>query len=163
MGAADFIRNLLMGSFRCEADAIAMYKNHWLQIEQLAAAASVKSHGSNTADILEAMINKFLKLQPEVSAKLARPSALQPVVVGGELYPRFRQWLVASLAADSSVHIGDESPADASERKTAVLLRRLQTFAVEYFAHGGDEMRELEFGHAARLGESGLPSMASAR
>jgi len=132
MGAADFVRNLLLGSYRCEVDAIDMYKQHWLPVEQAAAAASTRSRSSNIAKFLEDMLNAFLNVQPEKPACAAsRPR--QTVVVGGQLYPRFRQWLTAALAADDSTEPGEGDTA-ALERKTTALLQRLQAFAVEHLA-----------------------------
>jgi len=130
MGAADFIRNLLLGSFEHESDAIDMYKSHWLQIEQLAAEACVQKRSSDIAEAMEEMVRKFLKSQPE---KMKKPSKAAWVVVGGDLYPQFRQWLTSALAADDSVVEG-ESESRSLERKTAELLRRLQAFAIDHFA-----------------------------
>jgi len=140
MGAADFVRNLLLGSFRSEADAIEMYKNHWLPLEQAAAAASVRRRNSNIAEILETMLSKFLKVQPETTTV---PKLSVTAVVGGQLYPRFRKWLAAALNVDVSA-VSGEVEADALERKTATLLRRLQAFAVEFFECGGVEDEALK-------------------
>jgi len=130
MGAADFVRNLLLGSFTREAHAIDMYKQHWLPLEQAAAAASMRNQNSNIAQIMEGMLDAFLKKQPEKEAS----GPLEQMVVGGQLYPRFRKWLTAALAADISVVAG-ETQAGALERKTAVVLRRLQAFASEHFLY----------------------------
>jgi hypothetical protein len=140
MGAADFVRNLLLGSFRFEDKAIGMYKNHWLPIEQEAAAASIRDRNSDIASVLEAMLNNFLKVQPE---KLSEKRLSAAVVIGGELYPRFRRWLTAALTADVSV-VNGEGEADALERKTATLLRRLQGFAADFLANNSVNAENLK-------------------
>lgn len=155
MGAADFIRNLLLGSFEHESDAIDMYKRHWLQIEQLAAEACVQHRTSNVAEVMEGMIKKFLKSQPE---KVKKPSKAAHVVVGGDLYPQFRQWLTSALAADASVVEG-ESESKSLERKTAGLLRRLQDFAIDHFAKRGPDLEPDEFDSAPRLNRSSRASI----
>merc|ERR1712216_30136 len=123
----------MLGSFQHEAVAIEMYKMHWLHIEQAAAAASVRSQRSNAAEVLEGMFQRFLKSQPEALGPSSKVASLQLSAVGGQLYSRFRKWLAAALVADASVVEG-ESDADALDRKTAAILRRLETFAVEHFA-----------------------------
>jgi len=74
MGSADFIRNLILGSFQHEADAIIMYKQHWLPIEQAAAAAARRKRTSTVTACLEDMLDTFLLSQPEQpKQKLASP------------------------------------------------------------------------------------------
>lgn len=136
MGAADFVRNLLLGSFQDEADAIDMYKRYWLPIEQMAAASSVRNRSSNIAEILECMIKRFLKSQPEKSEK---PSKGAQLPIGGELYPQFRRWLTAALASDVS-RADDESEDEALQRRTTTLLHRLHTFASDHFSDKGAEL-----------------------
>jgi hypothetical protein len=129
MGAADFVRNLLLGSFRQEADAVRMYKQYWLEIEQAAAAASIRNCTSNIAEVLEGMLSKFLKKQPEDTSN----TSLEQVIVGGQLYPRFRKWFTAALNRDGSCELG-ESEADAMERKTSNVLHNLHSFAIDCLA-----------------------------
>lgn len=131
MGAADFVRNLVLGSFRRESDAIYMYKQHWLPIEQAAAAASSRRRSRNIAQALEGMLTSFLNAQPEKSYG-ATPIPVRSVVVGGHLYPRFRQWLSAALADLESVE-GEDVVAEL-ERRTAMLLQRMHAFALEDLA-----------------------------
>jgi len=131
MGAADFIRNLLLGSFKDEREAVEIYRSHWLPIEKAAADASIRSKTSNIAEILETMIKRFLDTQPE-KTQAENP---MPFQIGGQLYPRFRKWFVAALAADNTLHSEDKE-LRTQERKTAVLVKRLQDFAVEYFKRG---------------------------
>lgn len=140
MGAADFVRNLLLGSFRQEADAIKMYKQYWLEIEQAAADASIRNRTSNIAEVLEGMMSKFLKEQAEDS----QTTTLQQSVVGGQLYPRFRRWFTVALSSDVSSEFG-ESEAEAMERKTNTILRRLHEFAIGFLARTNfsDEERVL--------------------
>lgn len=135
MGAADFIRNLLLGSFRNEADAISIYKTHWLPIELAAATASAKIPNCNVSDLTEDMMKAFLKAQPE---KTVAEAGAQPVIVGGQLYPRFRKWFRAALAAESSIVLGEDE-VTAMERKTAAICRRLQGFAILHFAEDPTE------------------------
>jgi hypothetical protein len=131
MGAADFVRNLLLGSFKSEDEAVQMYKKHWLPIEKAAAAASVRSCNSNIAEVLENMLRAFLDAQPEKPQKAVGQTPTLSVIVGGELYPRFRKWVTAALAIDSNASA--DYAEGVLERKTAALLQRLQTFAVDYF------------------------------
>merc|ERR1712110_171282 len=55
-----------------------------------------------------------------------------PGGVGGQLYPRFRKWFTAAVAAVGASDL-EESDVQAHERKTAVLLKRMHDFAIEYF------------------------------
>merc|ERR1712216_213531 len=64
-------------------------------------------------------------------------------VVGGELYPRFRKWFVAALNTDVSLERG-ESEADALERKTIMILRRLHEFAIDCLENDNFKQREPE-------------------
>lgn len=122
MGSADFIRNLVLGSFQHEADAIIMYKQHWLPIEQAAAAAARRNCTSAVSAYLEHMLDAFLQRQPEKpKQQLAAP--LMPGAVGGQLYARFRHWLSAAMEA--------EGPED-GELRAEALLRRLHAFALSY-------------------------------
>ena len=80
MGAADFVRNLLLGSFPNEADAIRAYKTHWLPIEKAAArAAEAKQNG--VASHLEGVLDAFLKAQPRQPKKLGC-NRIYPTTIG---------------------------------------------------------------------------------
>jgi len=130
MGAADFVRNLLLGSFE-EADAIRMYRERWLPIEQAASAAARRQmHGGAAAAILESMLEAFLAAQTEQSSTTRQQSQ---VTVGGHLYARFRQWLEAALAAD-------EAALDHVTAKVARVLCRLQDFAVPHLETSNSSM-----------------------
>jgi hypothetical protein len=128
MGAADFVRNLLLGSFDREETAVDLYKRHWLPIEQAAAEAAKQSRFSGVASFLEEMLEAFLALQPErCDGGLALATT-----VGGTLYARFRRWLGAALSSA-------QAPAEAvgfseSERLTEEVLKRLKDFAVPHLA-----------------------------
>lgn len=79
MGAADFVRNLLLGSFRRERRAVEVYKLLWLPIEQLATRAAAPGYcgggaaaglggldgggGGSVANALEAMLDAFLSAE----------------------------------------------------------------------------------------------------
>jgi len=143
MGAADFVRNLLLGSFRCESDAIKMYKDHWLPIEKAAGAAATRNRSSNIAEVLENTLDAFLKAQPEklVADERSQSMLTMAGAIGGELYPRFRKWLTAALAAeDTAVSAAaglvplDEDAHATLERRTALLLQRWRNFAIEHLA-----------------------------
>jgi hypothetical protein len=128
MGAADFVRNLLLGSFQREETAVDLYKRHWLPIEQAAAEAAKQSRFSGVARFLEEMLEAFLAVQPE---RHDRGLAL-PTTVGGNLYARFRRWLGAAI---SSASISAEATGvNESERQTMEILKRLKDFAVPHLA-----------------------------
>jgi hypothetical protein len=122
MGAADFVRNLLLGSFRRERYAVEMYKSHWLPIEQLATAAAA-SASRGVGEVLEGMLERFLAAQECGNAESAgaeggargagggvdptaelgtaqstlAPHLLAGQYVGGQLYSRFRAWVAAEM------------------------------------------------------------------
>jgi len=129
MGSADFVRNLLLGSYDREEDAIEMYKNHWLPIEQAAAAAADRRHDSAVATFLENMLESFLQERSDV---MQTGPILGSCVVGGQLYPRFRKWLAAEIAKTGSGD-AETASADRVQSKTTDLLQVLQGFALEYF------------------------------
>ena len=147
MGSADFVRNLLLGSFHRECDAISMYKRHWLPIEQAAAEAARRSGTSGVAAFLEGMLDTFLEAQPEHH----RPAMLDPGAVGGQLYARFRRWLAAAtLDVDTtSEDICCGSVLEGAELKTVALLQCLQDFAVPH----------LSIARAPALASSQFPGM----
>lgn len=160
MGAADFIRNLLLGSFRTEEDAIRMYKLKWLPIEQAAAAASIRNKSSDISEVLDSMLGAFLKAQPETDAAQSRQTQL--LQIGGELYPRFRKWLGAALAAAPS--IGTQPCDDDStiqERKTELLLDRLHAFALEYLSSVGAATAQEENSNRFGLGPSKASNLSA--
>jgi len=132
MGAWDFVRNLVLGSFRHEEDAIAMYHQHWLPIEEAAMRALTRHRRSaSMAALLESVLDSFLKTQLAARPTAAAPAPCLPrAVVGGDLYSRFRLWFVAAIAADDSAELGSGCT-EAMERRTVALLQRLQLFAVQ--------------------------------
>eukprot|EP00416_Gambierdiscus_australes_P015746 CAMPEP_0171078184 /NCGR_PEP_ID=MMETSP0766_2-20121228/14487_1 /TAXON_ID=439317 /ORGANISM="Gambierdiscus australes, Strain CAWD 149" /LENGTH=459 /DNA_ID=CAMNT_0011535293 /DNA_START=27 /DNA_END=1406 /DNA_ORIENTATION=+ len=166
MGAADFVRNLLLGSFRKEQDAIDMYKQHWLPIEVAAAETAQEHHSSNAAVFMESMLEAFMKQQPQHLKGLKLPPSAG---VGGQLYARFRRWLAKVLAADEA-HAG-ESQSEANERRTAALLQKLQTFAVAHLEKAKQAPAPLQTsmaGGSSRLGSlggrpAGLPGVGEAK
>lgn len=161
MGAADFVRNLLLSSFRDEAYAVEMYRQRWLPIEKAATSVAAKQRPGNVANLLESMLDRFLKAQPEQPPR-GKKQHWSPV--GGQVYARFRQWLVLALATTpgpsaaaapgangaangaavaGAAGVASPAPASASgarledsaevEQKTAELLLRLKDFALEHF------------------------------
>eukprot|EP00927_Polykrikos_kofoidii_P006468 TRINITY_DN12616_c0_g4_i1.p1 TRINITY_DN12616_c0_g4~~TRINITY_DN12616_c0_g4_i1.p1 ORF type:complete len:489 (+),score=85.96 TRINITY_DN12616_c0_g4_i1:205-1671(+) len=134
MGAADFVRNLLLGSFRQEADAIGIYKQYWLPIEQAAADAARQNQMSNIAVFLEKMLDAFLSVQPEQPrGRVVKP----PTGIGGLLYSRFRRWLTVAMDHENT---GQENAVDINDErdlKTTELLIRLHDFAIPHLANAG--------------------------
>lgn len=122
MGAADFVRNLLLGSVD-EVEAVELYQRYWLPVEMAAAEAAKRHRDSGIAVFLESMLEAFLKAQPE---KPTRPLKPQPGQVGGDLYTRFRRWFNAAMEADAG---GDTETARVTQ-----VLRRMQEFAVPNLA-----------------------------
>lgn len=163
MGSADFVRNLLLGSFHCEPDAIEMYKRHWLPIEKAAAEAARQSHTSGVAAILERMLDAFLKAQPEESLG---PAALHSGAVGGQIYARFRRWFAAAIPqvdTESEDLCGSELEGD--ELKTVALLKRLQGFAIPHFLTARstalDNGQLPRTNHASAFGKPPQPGLVS--
>mmetsp|Transcript_30374 Transcript_30374/g.65419 ORF Transcript_30374/g.65419 Transcript_30374/m.65419 type:complete len:530 (+) Transcript_30374:144-1733(+) len=130
MGAADFVRNLLLGSFQREADAIDAYRRFWLPVE--AAAGEASGRGSlSVASTLEAMLDAFLKEQKKLGPTVkATPGLYTPI--GGAMYSRFRQWLATWLSADAANL--DES--EVVERRTLEALEILAKFSSRHFGLG---------------------------
>lgn len=118
MGAADFVRNLMLGSFSTEEEAITVYKAHWLPIE-LAAAAVVDQQG--IADVLESMLTAFLDAQPKA---LQPDTDLNIQMIGGQLYARFRAWVSKVTTA---------LPPKEGENTYVVLLIQLKEFALQHY------------------------------
>jgi len=128
MGAADFVRNLLLGSFQREETAVDLYKRHWLPIEQAAAEAAKQSRFSDVASFLEEMLEAFLAVQPEqCDGGLALPTT-----VGGTLYARFRRWLGAAIS--SAAMPAERAGFNENEWQTMEVLKRLNDFAVPHLA-----------------------------
>jgi hypothetical protein len=130
MGAADFIRNLLLGSFRHECDAIYMYKQYWLPIEQAGGEAARRSCTSGVAVFLETMLDAFLLAQPEKTEEELTASLVPRV--GGQLYSRFRRWVSAAMQVERFEQFSDTL--EKSERQIAALMMCLRDFAVPYLA-----------------------------
>eukprot|EP00929_Paragymnodinium_shiwhaense_P052014 TRINITY_DN26088_c0_g1_i1.p1 TRINITY_DN26088_c0_g1~~TRINITY_DN26088_c0_g1_i1.p1 ORF type:complete len:475 (-),score=97.00 TRINITY_DN26088_c0_g1_i1:222-1646(-) len=124
MGAADFVRNLVLGSFSSESDAISVYKDDWLPIEKAAAAAAKTSRQGDIAKILESMLTRFLDVQSE-AMQVSFSAPVQGFSVGGNLYARFRRWFEAAMA-------GQEAQ-QADELKTTNLVRTLKVFALDFY------------------------------
>lgn len=177
MGAADFVRNLLLSSFLEEAVAISMYKTHWIPIDRAAQAALARrgSKGASSADLLERMLESFLEVNPESSLALNGRSPqldLSPtddLGVSGDhrdLYPRFRHWLAARLqkAVDEEASFGESHATNSVERGTEDVLRQLSSFAVDHFAQQGPEdgMVRGKLDGGARAGVGHLRTSAAA-
>lgn len=134
MGAADFVRNLLLGSFGSEKTAIYLYRSTWLPLERAAAEAAERSR-SNVALGLERMLERFLKAYP-LPAQTATLQGAGPsrntVVVGGAVYSSFRKWLSEAPSAFSWTTTSgyDFLP---EEQWTVGLLSELCAFGIEYF------------------------------
>jgi hypothetical protein len=128
MGAADFVRNLLLGSFQSEQTAVDLYKRHWLPIEQAATEAAKRSPFSGVASFLEEMLEAFLAVQSE---RCDGGLVVPPTMVGGTLYARFRRWMCAALSFEVSAEAAGFCE---SEQQVVVVLKRLQDFAVPHLA-----------------------------
>jgi len=122
MGAADFVRNLLLGSFQREVDAVRAYKEYWLPIEK-AAAGIVSRFGErapSNAGLLEDVLAKFLDAQPSPPAT----TSMEQMWIGGFLYPKFRRWLLWFLSRDGIGHHSDQG--------TIKVLNLMRAFSLDY-------------------------------
>eukprot|EP00928_Gymnodinium_smaydae_P041490 TRINITY_DN28077_c0_g1_i1.p1 TRINITY_DN28077_c0_g1~~TRINITY_DN28077_c0_g1_i1.p1 ORF type:complete len:530 (+),score=46.74 TRINITY_DN28077_c0_g1_i1:50-1591(+) len=133
MGSADFVRNLLLGSFEKERSAVEMYKRYWLPIEQDAADAARSRRTSGVAALLDGMLDAFLAAQPEQHQQLSARAMHSGI--GGHLYARFRRWLVVAIDVTDakSVDLSGVRELEDHEVKLADLLRRLHDFSKTYF------------------------------
>mmetsp|Transcript_14090 Transcript_14090/g.42624 ORF Transcript_14090/g.42624 Transcript_14090/m.42624 type:complete len:134 (+) Transcript_14090:850-1251(+) len=128
MGAADFVRNLVLGSFEREADAVREYESAWLPQVEAPAAAAAAAQARSVASVLEAFFGAFLASEGLVSSG-KEPHANDHALTSGPLYPRFRAWWQAAL----DDHLASSPDAD-HERIAALLLARLAAFARHYFS-----------------------------
>lgn len=70
IGESDLVRSLLLGSFRCEADAVEMYQEHWLCLERAAQSTATAANQPNEVGAyLDSMLHEFI--QTEVSASMS--------------------------------------------------------------------------------------------
>lgn len=102
MDGVDMIRNLLLGSFREQTDALEFYKDYWLPIEKL---TSEQSYGRSIKEVLEA----FLDLRREDSlVELLADGKHNHGIIGGKIYVDFQAWL--EEATNCSVMSGGNAP-----------------------------------------------------
>mmetsp|Transcript_33090 Transcript_33090/g.77422 ORF Transcript_33090/g.77422 Transcript_33090/m.77422 type:complete len:468 (+) Transcript_33090:67-1470(+) len=131
LGAADFVRNLLLGSFPDEQESIKMYEDQWLPIESAAEATSERT-GLSAGTLLEMMLENFLKAHPRrAEGGACKPPSINAALVGGPIYPRFRRWFTAALEE------GEDQTADWQGR-TIEILAQLKQYAMEQFARGNE-------------------------
>lgn len=166
LGPADFIRNLMLGSFLSEENAVAMYKCHWLPIEEAAAIAAATTRAPAEA-LLEQMFHAFVdseerRLQmgrnesaargPDPAASLGTfqstlaPQALAKHYVGGQLYARFRAWVTAWASSGPKVEgVGSNRDTEATSIALATpLLPSLQV------TNQGDQTMTMQEQHIVR-------------
>jgi hypothetical protein len=66
---SDLVRSLLLGSFRCEADALEMYQKRWLCIERAAqSAAHAATQALEVTFYLNTILQEFIDVQVSASA-----------------------------------------------------------------------------------------------
>mmetsp|Transcript_2557 Transcript_2557/g.6497 ORF Transcript_2557/g.6497 Transcript_2557/m.6497 type:complete len:473 (+) Transcript_2557:58-1476(+) len=137
LGAADFVRNLLLGSFPTEAESIRMYEAHWLPMEMAAGLASQRT-GMDAGTLLEKLLESFLKAQPKRpgSSLKPKPPSINAGLVGGPLYPRFRRWFSDTL---NNTEEGETRDRADTLTKTVAVLVQLQSYASNHFASGNDK------------------------
>lgn len=83
MDGADMIRNLLLGSFHTESEAIAYYKEYWLPVEREVSKV-------DTDWDMKLLIEAFLACKTYDKG----PATL----VGGQTYTYFQSWLFKDMA-----------------------------------------------------------------
>lgn len=114
MGAADFVRNLFLGSFE-EDRAVELYKELWLPMEA-AAARQAGGAGGGMAEVLETMLDAYLKGKGRGGeGREGKDPHFSERFLGGPIYSRFKEHL-----------------AGAGEREDEV-LRDLNAFALSHF------------------------------
>merc|ERR1719199_1296482 len=102
------------------------------------------------------MFKHFLNEQPERTSGCAQK--MHPCQIGGDLYPRFRKWFTAALAAESGLQSEEIHDKAEQERTTAALLKRIQDFAID---HLKGSPQKLSFS-ATGVPASGLASVRKA-
>ena len=87
MNGADMIRNLLLGSFQDQAEAVRFYKECWLPLEKQTAERS-------DAKSLEEVLKDFLHKQntAETGESENTVKSQQPGTIGGQIYADFQAW-----------------------------------------------------------------------
>ena len=118
LGAADFIRNMVLGSFE-EGVGVALFEEYWLPMEEWAGSAAREEEGGGAgmAVVLETMFKAFLKDVKQ--RKLNGMEEVEQKFLGGAVYTQFKDYL--GLRAS-----GDMQGA----------LVELSSFSKEYFASG---------------------------
>lgn len=116
MDGVDMIRNLLLGSFHEQRDALDFYKDYWLPIEKL---TSEKSYGRSIQQVLEA----FLEKQKDDTQVELADSKHNSGTIGGKIYADFQAWL--EEATNCSVMKDDNTP----EEKVSQVGKELLDFA----------------------------------
>ena len=132
MGSADFVRNLVLGSFPDDV-AVHHYEAIWLPDIEGRAADAVLRQERSVADVLEALFTAFLETASEEPSSSwsswMKPSASkktkkQKKISGQDpLYPRFRAWWQENM---------DRRPGN--DKAASDLLKRLAAFSRDYFS-----------------------------
>lgn len=136
MGAIDFVRNLVLGSFHDETRAIQVYTTEWLPMEEAAHGklrALQKTNLMNdkgVADILEAMLGAFLDDQKQQTATANTPVSQYMTLPSipttqGKLYGQFRSWFRKALV----IQMGPDSSEHGKIAGTEQLVQQLASFA----------------------------------
>eukprot|EP00930_Biecheleria_cincta_P102487 TRINITY_DN94227_c0_g1_i1.p1 TRINITY_DN94227_c0_g1~~TRINITY_DN94227_c0_g1_i1.p1 ORF type:complete len:450 (+),score=60.46 TRINITY_DN94227_c0_g1_i1:49-1398(+) len=131
LGDSDFVRSLLLGSFRREEDAFGMYRQCWLTVEQKAEEiAKTSGELENTSRHLDVLLESFLAQHPKSKA----PDAVPSFRTRG-LYDNFKVWLRCVLTDGCKDPEAEElilSDAAEVERGTRQVLAQLCIFAQTY-------------------------------
>lgn len=121
MDGSDMIRNLLLGSFVSESDALEYYKEYWLPLER---ARSTTTANGNMVGVLQA----FLEAQKGQGNDDNDNAAVSGGVIGGQIYAEFQAWFALRLAGS----VVDEKPSTSSlsvEEKVRQVGKDLLDFA----------------------------------
>jgi hypothetical protein len=135
LGAVDFVRNLCLGSFRDEREAVRVFTRSWLPIEELAADSARAAGGRGMGEVLEVLLTRFLEMKEKERESGARASQAAAgdyteKFLGGPLYTRFKSFLQSE---------GARGGVDG-------VLSELHSFAREYFKSGRDKKEEAALG-----------------
>lgn len=89
MDGSDMIRNLLLGSFANENDALDYYQKYWLPLEQ-----QIQNDGKKS---MVQMMRAFLEAQKGEEPQEGVGNA---GIIGGQIYAEFQAWFAARLARE---------------------------------------------------------------
>lgn len=127
MDGTDMIRNLLLGSFRTNAQKQAFYEQLWLPLERMFQTTALNNDETNREDdeeSLRAILRAFLNNSITSRHKHHHQSAT-PGVIGGRIYRDFETWMANDferwLTATDGTALTTASPSQSTSSSTVSL------------------------------------------